>query len=233
MLLRLSVNDFFFCVCRWLRCRHPFSITSAPQDDYVSVHIRTLGDWTRELKNVFSRVRTRIYTYTYLYVWWIAAALKLNLLSACVRAAGVPAADGGQERAAPRRVRPRRQRHGQPQVCEKTTNIIQFPRVSTTKTLSGREQKMLTSRLVWSRGCWGWTGPGLALSLGVVVGGQWPRRRHWPFVRVPLCCSQMELVLSSCRTGSHMSTRSRTSMGWVGWFVRIGWLQSSRWRHLL
>ncbi|KAG8090729.1 hypothetical protein GUJ93_ZPchr0011g27322 [Zizania palustris] len=35
---------------------HPFSITSAPQDDYVSVHIRTLGDWTRELKNVFSRV---------------------------------------------------------------------------------------------------------------------------------------------------------------------------------
>ncbi|KAL5203835.1 hypothetical protein ABZP36_008706 [Zizania latifolia] len=35
---------------------HPFSITSAPRDDYVSVHIRTLGDWTRELKNVFSRV---------------------------------------------------------------------------------------------------------------------------------------------------------------------------------
>ncbi|KAJ4766103.1 respiratory burst oxidase-like protein [Rhynchospora pubera] len=35
---------------------HPFSITSAPQDDYVSVHIRTLGDWTRELKNVFSKV---------------------------------------------------------------------------------------------------------------------------------------------------------------------------------
>ncbi|WVZ51386.1 hypothetical protein U9M48_002538 [Paspalum notatum var. saurae] len=35
---------------------HPFSITSAPQDEYVSVHIRTLGDWTRELKNVFSRV---------------------------------------------------------------------------------------------------------------------------------------------------------------------------------
>ncbi|KAH9308904.1 hypothetical protein KI387_036815, partial [Taxus chinensis] len=33
---------------------HPFSITSAPGDDYVSVHIRTLGDWTRELKRVFS-----------------------------------------------------------------------------------------------------------------------------------------------------------------------------------
>ncbi|KAH7670084.1 NAD(P)H oxidase (H(2)O(2)-forming) protein [Dioscorea alata] len=33
---------------------HPFSITSAPQDDYLSVHIRTLGDWTRQLRAVFS-----------------------------------------------------------------------------------------------------------------------------------------------------------------------------------
>ncbi|KAE8682155.1 Respiratory burst oxidase-like protein C [Hibiscus syriacus] len=35
---------------------HPFSITSAPGDDYISVHIRTLGDWTRQLKTVFSEV---------------------------------------------------------------------------------------------------------------------------------------------------------------------------------
>lgn len=35
---------------------HPFSITSAPGDDYLSVHIRTLGDWTRELKNRFAQV---------------------------------------------------------------------------------------------------------------------------------------------------------------------------------
>ncbi|KAF2321357.1 hypothetical protein GH714_040429 [Hevea brasiliensis] len=35
---------------------HPFSITSAPGDDYLSVHIRTLGDWTRQLKAVFSQV---------------------------------------------------------------------------------------------------------------------------------------------------------------------------------
>ncbi|THF94378.1 respiratory burst oxidase homolog protein A-like [Camellia sinensis] len=33
---------------------HPFSITSAPSDDYLSIHIRQLGDWTRELKRVFS-----------------------------------------------------------------------------------------------------------------------------------------------------------------------------------
>ncbi|KAM6562685.1 hypothetical protein CsatB_022683 [Cannabis sativa] len=35
---------------------HPFSITSAPGDDYLSVHIRTLGDWTRQLKTVFSEI---------------------------------------------------------------------------------------------------------------------------------------------------------------------------------
>ncbi|XP_010442586.1 PREDICTED: respiratory burst oxidase homolog protein C-like [Camelina sativa] len=35
---------------------HPFSITAAPQDDYLSVHIRVLGDWTRALKGVFSEV---------------------------------------------------------------------------------------------------------------------------------------------------------------------------------
>ncbi|KAK4756855.1 hypothetical protein SAY87_006982 [Trapa incisa] len=33
---------------------HPFSITSAPGDNYLSVHIRTVGDWTEELKRVFS-----------------------------------------------------------------------------------------------------------------------------------------------------------------------------------
>ncbi|WCJ21397.1 hypothetical protein M5689_003553 [Euphorbia peplus] len=35
---------------------HPFSITSSPGDDYLSVHIRTLGDWTGQLKTVFSKV---------------------------------------------------------------------------------------------------------------------------------------------------------------------------------
>ncbi|KAK2985568.1 hypothetical protein RJ640_025001 [Escallonia rubra] len=34
---------------------HPFSITSAPGDDYLSVHIRTLGDWTTELKKRFAQ----------------------------------------------------------------------------------------------------------------------------------------------------------------------------------
>ncbi|KAM7275912.1 hypothetical protein ACFE04_017778 [Oxalis oulophora] len=33
---------------------HPFSITSAPGDNYLSVHIRIVGDWTQELKRVFT-----------------------------------------------------------------------------------------------------------------------------------------------------------------------------------
>ncbi|KAJ4889798.1 Respiratory burst oxidase-like protein C [Raphanus sativus] len=35
---------------------HPFSITSAPQDDYLSVHIKVMGDWTSALKEVFCEV---------------------------------------------------------------------------------------------------------------------------------------------------------------------------------
>lgn len=40
----------------YLFYRHPFSITSAPGDDYLSVHIRALGDWTRELRDQFAKV---------------------------------------------------------------------------------------------------------------------------------------------------------------------------------
>uniref|UniRef100_A0A0E0ESK7 FAD-binding FR-type domain-containing protein n=1 Tax=Oryza meridionalis TaxID=40149 RepID=A0A0E0ESK7_9ORYZ len=38
---------------RYRSGQHPFSITSAPGDDYLSVHIRTNGDWTQELKRIF------------------------------------------------------------------------------------------------------------------------------------------------------------------------------------
>ncbi|KAI3956386.1 hypothetical protein MKW92_032033 [Papaver armeniacum] len=34
---------------------HPFSLTSSPADDHLSVHIRVLGDWTGKLKNVLSK----------------------------------------------------------------------------------------------------------------------------------------------------------------------------------
>ncbi|XP_057767733.1 respiratory burst oxidase homolog protein C-like [Salvia miltiorrhiza] len=35
---------------------HPFSITSSPGENYLSVHIRGLGDWTKQIKHVFSKV---------------------------------------------------------------------------------------------------------------------------------------------------------------------------------
>ncbi|XP_026413861.1 putative respiratory burst oxidase homolog protein H [Papaver somniferum] len=35
---------------------HPFFLTSVPGDDYVSVHVRTLGDWTTYLRNLFQQV---------------------------------------------------------------------------------------------------------------------------------------------------------------------------------
>ncbi|XP_044962624.1 respiratory burst oxidase homolog protein B-like [Hordeum vulgare subsp. vulgare] len=32
---------------------HPFSITSAPEDDHISVHIKAMGDWTKKLRKTF------------------------------------------------------------------------------------------------------------------------------------------------------------------------------------
>nr|GEW10175.1 putative respiratory burst oxidase homolog protein H [Tanacetum cinerariifolium] len=34
---------------------HPFTITSSPGDEYLSVHIRTLGDWTNALREEFAK----------------------------------------------------------------------------------------------------------------------------------------------------------------------------------
>jgi respiratory burst oxidase len=33
---------------------HPFTITSAPGEDYLSMHIRCRGDWTSSLRDIFS-----------------------------------------------------------------------------------------------------------------------------------------------------------------------------------
>ncbi|KAG2263229.1 hypothetical protein Bca52824_070308 [Brassica carinata] len=38
---------------------HPFSITSAPHDGYLSVHIKSTGDWTKAIKEVFSEVTSK------------------------------------------------------------------------------------------------------------------------------------------------------------------------------
>lgn len=56
LLLRRILLEFIKCEkrsCCFHIDRHPFSITSAPGDDYLSVHVRTAGDWTQELKRIF------------------------------------------------------------------------------------------------------------------------------------------------------------------------------------
>lgn len=35
---------------------HPLSLTSAPEDDHLSVHIRTLGDWSYQIYSRFQEV---------------------------------------------------------------------------------------------------------------------------------------------------------------------------------
>ncbi|KAF9535390.1 NADPH oxidase isoform 1 [Crepidotus variabilis] len=58
MELRIAKPSFKYVAGQWLFIQipelsryqwHPFTITSAPEDPYVSVHIRQVGDWTRGL----------------------------------------------------------------------------------------------------------------------------------------------------------------------------------------
>ncbi|KAG6862383.1 hypothetical protein C0995_011823 [Termitomyces sp. Mi166 len=58
MELRIIKPSFKYTAGQWLFVQipeisrfqwHPFTITSAPEDPYVSVHIRQVGDWTRAL----------------------------------------------------------------------------------------------------------------------------------------------------------------------------------------
>ncbi|KZT44565.1 NADPH oxidase isoform 1 [Sistotremastrum suecicum HHB10207 ss-3] len=58
MELRIVKPSFKYTAGQWLFIQvpdvskfqwHPFTITSAPEDPYVSVHIRQVGDWTRAL----------------------------------------------------------------------------------------------------------------------------------------------------------------------------------------
>lgn len=48
---RMEVGQYVFIQCpsisrlEW----HPFTLTSAPEEDYFSAHIRIVGDWTQAL----------------------------------------------------------------------------------------------------------------------------------------------------------------------------------------
>ncbi|PON69705.1 Respiratory burst oxidase [Trema orientale] len=48
---------------------HPFSLTSGPEDDYLSVHIRTLGDWSYTIYSIFQEATlSRAKDYPNLYI---------------------------------------------------------------------------------------------------------------------------------------------------------------------
>lgn len=59
--------------------RHPFSITSAPGDLFLSVHIRTSGDWTNEMKRIFSEVSKRGYVCWLILVWFPELVLEWSI----------------------------------------------------------------------------------------------------------------------------------------------------------
>jgi predicted ferric reductase len=46
----------YICLLSILTFRHPFSLTSAPEDEYLTVHIRTLGDWSFQIYSLFQEV---------------------------------------------------------------------------------------------------------------------------------------------------------------------------------
>lgn len=49
--IKYQAGQYLFLQCSYLTAFewHPFSISSSPEDDYVSVHIRIVGDWTGDL----------------------------------------------------------------------------------------------------------------------------------------------------------------------------------------
>ena len=50
---KMEVGQYIFVKCpavsklEW----HPFTLTSAPEEDYFSIHVRIVGDWTEGLFN--------------------------------------------------------------------------------------------------------------------------------------------------------------------------------------
>jgi len=52
-----EVGEYIFLNCRELALFewHPFTLTSAPEEDFLSVHIRSAGDWTNNLYDLFTK----------------------------------------------------------------------------------------------------------------------------------------------------------------------------------
>ncbi|KAI7755847.1 hypothetical protein M8C21_023615 [Ambrosia artemisiifolia] len=64
---------------------HPFSITSAPSDDYLSVHIRALGDWTKQINESYSKVYKKLLLIAYSPSLHVHLMKKVGFLKLIVR----------------------------------------------------------------------------------------------------------------------------------------------------
>ncbi|CAH0477337.1 unnamed protein product [Peronospora belbahrii] len=65
---RPGMYMFINCPLISLHEWHPFTISSAPKDNYVSVHIRACGDWTQALARVISNCHERKVLYPDVYL---------------------------------------------------------------------------------------------------------------------------------------------------------------------
>lgn len=58
----MEVGQYIFVNCpsisylEW----HPFTLTSAPEEDFFSIHIRAAGDWTENLIRAFEQQQSPI-----------------------------------------------------------------------------------------------------------------------------------------------------------------------------
>ncbi|XP_043378178.1 NADPH oxidase 1 isoform X2 [Chelonia mydas] len=57
----MEVGQYIFINCPSVSCLewHPFTLTSAPEEDFFSVHIRAAGDWTENLIDTFQQQKPK------------------------------------------------------------------------------------------------------------------------------------------------------------------------------
>jgi len=63
-------------------------LTSGPQDDYLSVHIRTLGDWSYQIYDLFQEVKITNFKLYASYILW--TQFLLDLQAVLSRSQGCP-----------------------------------------------------------------------------------------------------------------------------------------------
>lgn len=59
---RMEVGQYIFVNCPAISLLewHPFTLTSAPEEDFFSIHVRAAGDWTERLIDTFQQQKTEM-----------------------------------------------------------------------------------------------------------------------------------------------------------------------------